>query len=81
MPADLAAHRDPEPRVEVRERLVHQEEPGPHDQRPREGDPLLLAARELGRHPAGEVAHLDELERVADAPGELGPATRRARSP
>jgi hypothetical protein len=42
-----AAHLDADLGVQVRERLVQQENVGVEDQRSRERHPLLLAAREL----------------------------------
>ena len=45
--ADLHAHRLAQLGVEVRQRLVEQQHVGPDDQRARQRDALLLAAREL----------------------------------
>ena len=58
----LRAHRHAERRVEVRERLVEEQQRGLANERTRERDPLALAARELVRAPCEEV----------DAPHELG---------
>ena len=44
---DLGPHLDAELRVEVRERLVHQEDLRLADDRPAQRDALALAAREL----------------------------------
>ena len=46
---DLRAHARAEAGVEVRERLVEQEDEGLLDERPTERDALLLAARQLAR--------------------------------
>lgn len=46
---ELHARTHPERRVEVRERLVQQEELRLFDDRPADGDPLPLAARQLRR--------------------------------
>jgi hypothetical protein len=45
------ASLEPEPGVEVGERLVEEEEPGPVGDRARERNPLLLAAGQLGGPP------------------------------
>ena len=61
---DLRAQLDTELRIEVRERLVHQEDLRlAHDRSP-DSDPLTLPAGELGRllgEKAGEVKHLRRL--------------------
>ena len=62
--ADLAAHVDAELGVEVGEGLVEQEHPGLDDDRPGEGDPLLLAAGELvGKLPlvGGQADQFEDL--------------------
>ena len=61
---DLAAHRRAQLRVEVRERLVHQEHGRLAHDRARQGDALALAAREVAR-PA--VEQVRDLERLGDA--------------
>jgi hypothetical protein len=53
-------------RVEVRQRLVEQERIGLDDQRPRQRDPLLLAARELARQSVAEPLEAHQLERTRD---------------
>jgi hypothetical protein len=69
--ADLGAHLEPELRVEVRERLVKEEDTRLEDERPGEGDALLLATGEFGRAALAEVAHLDHLKRFADTPPDF----------
>ncbi|MGY4489097.1 hypothetical protein ACVWWR_008288 [Bradyrhizobium sp. LM3.2] len=61
----LAAHPDPQERIERGERLVEQEDLRLGDQRAGERHALLLAAGELGRQSAGIGAHCDELEQFA----------------
>ena len=60
---ELRAHADPELRVEVRERLVHEERLRLAHDRAAHRHPLALAARERGRPP---VEHLLEAEHVRD---------------
>ena len=75
--------------VEGAERLVEQEHLRAQDERPGEGDPLLLAARELRWAALLEAAEAHELDRLADPLAALravdlgvGPtATRRPRCP
>ncbi len=52
-------------RVEVAGRLVGEQQPRPVGQRPAERDPLLLAARQLGRTVAGARREPDRGEQVA----------------
>jgi hypothetical protein len=61
---DLGAHELAQPRVEVAERLVEEDEVGPCNEAPRERDPLLLAAAELGGIAVEQVTRVDE-------PGDL----------
>src|SRR5207248_9029862 len=49
-PAQLAPHLQAEALVQGRQRRVEQQDARLGDQRARQGDPLLLAARELRRH-------------------------------
>ena len=58
--------------VERAERLVEQQRARAVDQRAGERDALGLAAGELAGLAVGEVAELDELERVLDALLDLG---------
>ena len=60
---DLGAHGQPERRVEVRQRLVEQQELRLLDQRAGERHPLLLAARELARPPVQQLADMHEVGR------------------
>ena len=53
--------------VERAERLVEEEDRRPVDERPGEGDPLGLAAGDLGRLALLEAGQLDELEHLGDA--------------
>ena len=64
---DLGAHLDTQLRVEVRERLVHEEHLGLADDRPAHRDPLPLATGQLLRL-AGEVRReIEEPRRPRDA--------------
>ena len=53
--------------VERAERLVEQEDVGAPDERPGDGDPLLLSAGELVGEPLAEVLETDEPQRLAGA--------------
>ncbi len=55
--------------IELRRRLVEQEQRGPQRQRRGEADPLELAAGELGRPPTDEMQRVHRRERLLDAPG------------
>ena len=83
---ELDLHLLAELAVERAQRLVEQQHAGPVDECPGERHPLLLAARELARLAVGEMGHLDHVERIADAVGDLrlrhtaSAATRRPRS-
>ncbi len=68
---ELDLHLPAQLQVERAERLVEQEHGGPVDQRARQGDPLALAAGELGRAGLGALGEPDELERLADPPRDL----------
>ena len=68
----LLAHLDPQERVERRERLVQQQHLRVGDQRARQGDALLLPARELGRQPLGILLHVHALEHPLGLPPPLG---------
>jgi hypothetical protein len=65
--AQLLAHA----RVERTERLVEEQDPRLHGERPRERHPLALAARELGGVALGEAVELDQLEQLVDPPRDL----------
>ena len=70
--AELDAHPLSELRVEVRERLVEEEQLRFADEGPRESEPLLLAPRELRRGPRLEAVETDERERFGDRALLLG---------
>ena len=75
--ADVLADPAPELGVEIRERLVEAEHLGLEHERPRDRDPLLLPARQLGGQPRVEPLEADQgqlLPRLL-----VGPAPRRAR--
>ena len=69
-PPDLLAKLHANLRVEGRERLVEEQHARLDGDRPGEGHPLLLAARELAGIPAHRRAEPDELEELA---GPFGP--------
>ena len=56
-------------RVESRERFVKQKQLRVHGYRPRESDPLLLAAGELERVAVGKVRKADQVEQFGDPAG------------
>ena len=68
---DLGPHLDPQLGVQVRERLVQEHETRVQDQRPRNGNPLLLSARELPGIPILEARELDQLQHFLHAPPDL----------
>jgi hypothetical protein len=59
-------------RVQLRRRLVEQEQLRPQRERRRETDALQLSSRQLGRPPPGQVERVDRLERVLGARPDLG---------
>ena len=63
---DLGAHLHPQLRIEVRERLVHQEGLRLADDRAPHGDALTLAARESARLALEEVLDLEDARRALD---------------
>ena len=73
--------------VELARGLVREEELGPVGERPGDGDPLLLAARQLVRPVAGPRVEPDELQQLRDParrapaapPRRAGAAPRRSR--
>ncbi len=76
-PLELDLHRPTQLEVERTERLVEQQHLRLVDQRPGEGDPLLLAAGELGRLLAGLGPELDERQHLVDlasTTADLAPA-------
>ena len=58
--------------VERRERFVKQKQLGIHCHRPRESDPLLLAAGELERVAVRKVRQADQVEQFGDPAGPFG---------
>ena len=72
--ADLAAQPHALERVERRQRLVEQQQPGRRRERARERDPLLLAAGELPGILGARVGQADELQQLGDARADLVPA-------
>jgi hypothetical protein len=70
----LATHARAQLDVEGRERLVEQDERRVGGERPGEGNPLPLAARELVRHPLLEPGEADEREKLVDALRSVGSA-------
>ena len=69
--ADLAAHLEPELRVEVREGFVEEQAARLHDERAGERDALLLPAGELVGPTRGLVLHLHRGKGPADPVGGL----------
>jgi hypothetical protein len=59
--------------VQRPQRLVQQQHRGVEDQRPGQGDPLLLAAGQLGRAAPLQPLELDQGQRLADPAPGLGP--------
>src|SRR4051794_15404087 len=57
--------------VELRRRLVEQQQPGPQRERRGEADTLQLATRELPHGPLDEMLATDERERLVDALPDL----------
>ena len=69
---DLGPRRDPQRRVEVRERLVHQERGRLAHDRAAERDALALAAGELLRLALDQLRHVEDLGGLLHAPVDLG---------
>ena len=67
--------------VERAQRLVEEQHLRPVDERPRERDPLLLAAGELSRLPRAVVLEADAAQDLGDTPAQLGALTPFRRSP
>ena len=65
-PGELAPHRDAELRVEVRERLVHQERLRLAHHRPPHRHSLTLAAREEGGPPAHQRLQTERVRHLVD---------------
>ena len=79
--ADLGAHVDAQPRVEVAKRLVEQQDLRADDERARDGDALQLAARELVRPALAVARELHQRQRLVDPARDLRTATLRAFRP
>ena len=69
---DLGPHLDAQLGVEVRQRLVEQEQARMHDERARDRDALLLAARELRGIAILVARQLHELQHAPDPLADLG---------
>ena len=67
----IGACLKPEERIEVGERLVHEQEVGVHHERARDRDPLALPARELRRIPIEESLELQQARSFLDAAADL----------
>ena len=74
--ADLGAHREPQPGVEVRQRLVEQQQMRPLDQGAGERHALLLAAGKLARPPIEQDIDAHERGDLARAALGVGPFDR-----
>ena len=61
---DDGAHLHAELRVQIGQRLVHQQDVRLDDQRTRQRDALLLAAGEAIRHTVGIFIHMDKLQGI-----------------
>ena len=69
---ELRAHLGPQPRVEIRHRLIQQQQRGPHGKCASDGDALLLTSRKLMRIASGEFAELHLRQCITDAVFDLG---------
>jgi hypothetical protein len=69
---ELGAHAHPELRVEVRQRLVHQERPRLADDGAAHRDALALAAGELRRTPVEQLLEPEHARDLLDAPPDVG---------
>src|SRR5258708_2578648 len=70
--AQLPPQRLAQLRIEVRQRLIEEEDLRLDDERPRHGDALLLPAGELVRLTVAKPGQADELQRVVRLPLDLG---------
>ena len=70
-PLELELHRLAQLEVECGERFVEQQGAGQVDERPGQGDALLLAAGQLVRAALGELAEADDVEHLHRAPASL----------
>ena len=64
---DLGAHLDAQLGVEIGQRLVEQHQPRPQHQGTRDGDALLLAARQLARIPGFKPQQLHQAKHLLHA--------------
>src|SRR5207237_726036 len=71
------AHSDAKLRVEVRERLVHQERDRLADNRASHRDTLALSAREVRRLPLEQLLEADQRRGRVDLPPPDGPTSTR----
>ena len=62
----LGAHLDAQQRIEVRERLIHEERDRVSDDRPTERDALALPARQLARIPRQHPLESEQLRDLGD---------------
>ena len=69
---DLRAHLGAQLGVEIRQRLVEQEDLGLADDGAAHRHPLPLAARELRRAPVEQVAEMENVARLSDPGVDLG---------
>ena len=70
---DLGTHVDPELRVQVRQRLVHEERLRVAHQRPTQRDPLALPAGQLARLAVEQTVQLEAPRRLLHLRPHLGP--------
>ena len=80
-PRELGPHPDAELRVEVRERLVHEEGSRLADDRAAHRDALPLAARERGGLAVEELLEAEQLRHLVDSALDLGGGVLRTFSP
>ena len=71
--AQIEAHALAQDRVEIRQRLVEQQDRRLDHQRAGQGDPLALPPAELPGQPGLHTREPDQIEHPADAPADLGP--------
>ena len=74
-PADLEAHLFAQIGVEIAERLIHQKNLRLDDQRARQRDALLLAARQLRRITVFQLCQMDDAEQLGYFRVDLLPAS------
>ena len=79
--SDLGLHFLSKLGIEIGERLIQKQDNGLDDQRARQGDALLLAARELLGQPVGEVGKTNPAQCRVDPACDLDLAIFRISSP